>query len=352
MAASESDRRGLLAMLLWLLKIAVFAYLGLGLYLYLAQRSLMYFPVSDHDGPDAQVEYLANEGESIKLWVVGPHSERAVIYFGGNAEDVYANAADFRGHHPTSVIEAHLCRQAVANAVRIERSLRLGPLIRQKVIQSVALALLGVLIPALAAIGLKPVVTAVWPRLFDPLGDHPPYSRLKLRVTPGNTSVLYAGRLDVRVEATGRAVSGSALFSESSQNVGWGQVGERAHRPQPQPHQDITEIFPVENPYCPHPGKGLCPEALLPVLLERPYQGACPGCQEIHARVVPGHADGEIGGCQVREKIGGKPAHPNLGRRTLLQAVHICCVHVGTCKERQEKGRIRLKQGKRLDRCM
>ena len=83
-------------MLLSMLKIGVIAYLGFGVYLYLAQRSFMYFPVGERTVDDAVVEYLENEGETIKLWVIRSGSDRAVIYFGGNAEDVYYNAADFR----------------------------------------------------------------------------------------------------------------------------------------------------------------------------------------------------------------------------------------------------------------
>jgi pimeloyl-ACP methyl ester carboxylesterase len=87
-------------MLVWLLKVSVLAYLGLGLYLYLAQRSFMYFPVAEREASDVGVEYLANDGESIKLWVLGPASEKAVVYFGGNAEDVYYNAEEFRAALP------------------------------------------------------------------------------------------------------------------------------------------------------------------------------------------------------------------------------------------------------------
>lgn len=89
-----------MAMLVWLLKVSVLVYLGLGLYLYLAQRSFMYFPVVERETSDVPLEYLANDGESIKLWVLGPDSEKAVIYFGGNAEDVYYNAGDFQAVLP------------------------------------------------------------------------------------------------------------------------------------------------------------------------------------------------------------------------------------------------------------
>ena len=91
-------------MLLSILKIVVLAYLGFGVYLYLAQRSFMYFPVAERDSTDAPVEYLENDGETIKLWVIEPGNEHAVIYFGGNAEDVYYNAADFRDTLPAHTV--------------------------------------------------------------------------------------------------------------------------------------------------------------------------------------------------------------------------------------------------------
>ena len=65
-----------------LFKVFALVYLGFGLYLYLAQRSFMYFPTADRDGSGAQVEYVQNQGETLKLWVLGPDSERAAIYFG------------------------------------------------------------------------------------------------------------------------------------------------------------------------------------------------------------------------------------------------------------------------------
>lgn len=91
-------------MIFGLLKVSAIVYLGFGLYLYLAQRSFMYFPTADRESAGARVEYVQNQGEKLKLWVVGPDSERAAIYFGGNAEDVYANAAEFRHALPERTV--------------------------------------------------------------------------------------------------------------------------------------------------------------------------------------------------------------------------------------------------------
>ena len=91
-------------MLLWLLKISVLAYFGLGVYLYLAQRSFMYFPVAENPARDTSFEFFTHDGESLKVWVVGQEMDRAAIYFGGNAEDVYYNADGFRSALPNHTI--------------------------------------------------------------------------------------------------------------------------------------------------------------------------------------------------------------------------------------------------------
>lgn len=88
-------------MLVSLIKIGVLAYLGLAVYLYLAQRSLMYFPTSEVDAADVSSEYLESDDVQLKLWTVGdPQACRALIYFGGNAENVYFNAEYFRRLFP------------------------------------------------------------------------------------------------------------------------------------------------------------------------------------------------------------------------------------------------------------
>lgn len=91
-------------MLLWILKISCLAYLGFGLYLYAAQRSFMYFPVPENHADDISFEYLDSEGESIKVWILGPLRDSAIIYFGGNAEDVYNNAPDFLSTLPEHTV--------------------------------------------------------------------------------------------------------------------------------------------------------------------------------------------------------------------------------------------------------
>lgn len=83
-------------MLAKLATATVLVYLGFGILIYLAQRSIMYLPVAERHAVDVTAEYLSNGDVSLKLWVVSPGQDAALIYFGGNAEDVYWNAADFR----------------------------------------------------------------------------------------------------------------------------------------------------------------------------------------------------------------------------------------------------------------
>jgi len=83
-------------MLIRLLNICVLVYLGFGLYLFFAQRHLMYFPTPPVPGGSAEVEILPSENEQLKIWIVSPGRDRALLYFGGNAEDVYYNADSFR----------------------------------------------------------------------------------------------------------------------------------------------------------------------------------------------------------------------------------------------------------------
>ena len=83
-------------MLLWTLKICLLVYLGFGLYLYAAQRSFMYLPVAENHAKDIRFEILHSAGERIKVWTFGPPQDSAILYFGGNAEDVYHNVPDFQ----------------------------------------------------------------------------------------------------------------------------------------------------------------------------------------------------------------------------------------------------------------
>lgn len=78
-----------------LLSISAFVYVGLGLLLYSAQRSILYYPTPDMGTFGAAPLHIDNEGESLRVLRLNEGRERAIIYFGGNAEPVAANAPEF-----------------------------------------------------------------------------------------------------------------------------------------------------------------------------------------------------------------------------------------------------------------
>lgn len=74
--------------------LGVFLYLGIGFYLYLAQRDFMYFPVRS-TANNLKERTFENDGHKIKATVLNSGNQKAIIYFGGNAENVESNAEVF-----------------------------------------------------------------------------------------------------------------------------------------------------------------------------------------------------------------------------------------------------------------
>jgi pimeloyl-ACP methyl ester carboxylesterase len=84
------------------LSTLLIVYLAMCLALYLFQRQLLFFPVSEVN-PAGTKHLMVDTGEAtIKVWVVNPGRDEALIYFGGNAEnvayDIDAFGATFPGH--------------------------------------------------------------------------------------------------------------------------------------------------------------------------------------------------------------------------------------------------------------
>jgi uncharacterized protein len=86
--------------LLSLLAIAALAYLALVAWIYATQRAQIYFPVPENRHPVAEVFWLENEADRVKVWHVARAGSRALIYFGGNAEDVSGNVDSFAAAFP------------------------------------------------------------------------------------------------------------------------------------------------------------------------------------------------------------------------------------------------------------
>lgn len=78
-----------------LLSITAVAYVGLGLLLYTIQRSILFYPTPEIGGYGAETLRIDSEGESLKVLRVNGGRERAILYFGGNAEQVAGNIPVF-----------------------------------------------------------------------------------------------------------------------------------------------------------------------------------------------------------------------------------------------------------------
>ena len=77
-----------------ILVLGLIAYVGMGLYLYLQQRNFIYFPVAD-TRTVLKTRVFSNEGQAIRVSVLNEGRQKAILYFGGNAENVDYNSGEF-----------------------------------------------------------------------------------------------------------------------------------------------------------------------------------------------------------------------------------------------------------------
>jgi len=84
--------------------ILILVYFGFGLLLYLRQNSFIYYPTPEqsHDGVESRS--FSINGETINTFIVNPGQKKAVLYFGGNSEEVGFNAPIFGPALPDSTI--------------------------------------------------------------------------------------------------------------------------------------------------------------------------------------------------------------------------------------------------------
>lgn len=83
-----------------LLLVPAGLYASLCLVMFLTQRSQLYFPVRESVAPGATPMLFAANGAEIKVWSVERPGPAALLYFGGNAEDVGASIGMFAGRLP------------------------------------------------------------------------------------------------------------------------------------------------------------------------------------------------------------------------------------------------------------
>jgi len=70
-------------------------YVAMCFLLFIFQRQMIYFPTSEVSVPGAAYTVLDTGEVRIKVWTLNPGKEKALIYFGGNAENVAYNIDDF-----------------------------------------------------------------------------------------------------------------------------------------------------------------------------------------------------------------------------------------------------------------
>ena len=87
-----------------LLSIALVAYLAFAAFLYFAQRSMIFYPVPESSARGADALWIDTGEASIKVWRVGALHPQALLYFGGNAENVAFNAPDFARTFPDRTV--------------------------------------------------------------------------------------------------------------------------------------------------------------------------------------------------------------------------------------------------------
>jgi hypothetical protein len=87
-----------------LLALAAFVYFCFCLYLYLFQRSFIYFPTPAIDRAPAEELWFDTDNERIRIWRLHAAEPDAILYFGGNAEDVSLNIQDFSEWFPEQAV--------------------------------------------------------------------------------------------------------------------------------------------------------------------------------------------------------------------------------------------------------
>ncbi len=129
------------------------------------------------------------------------------------------NAVQLASQPGQSEIYEVLRRQAVAHGDQQARRLAALTLAKRGVQRTLLVLFATVGLWGAVALLFPEAVAAVWPRFTDPLGDHPPYSRLQIEVTPGAPEVLYGGECEIHATASGMPVERLVLVARNAQGT-------------------------------------------------------------------------------------------------------------------------------------
>jgi hypothetical protein len=131
------------------------------------------------------------------------------------------NAVQLSGRAAATATEECLRQQAVELGREAAAGVVIWPAVRRTAQVAGLLAGAALLVWVALLLGGRDLLSAVAPRFFDPRGDHPPYSRLKISVTPGIAEVLYGGQVEVRATVAPANASSDKFFlvAKSGTNV-------------------------------------------------------------------------------------------------------------------------------------
>lgn len=87
---------------IWILFLAGLGYACVILLLYVRQRSMIYYPHPEVRSAEAKTLWLENDGHRLKIWQAAPGRTTAVLYFGGNAENVLHSLTELERLYPDS----------------------------------------------------------------------------------------------------------------------------------------------------------------------------------------------------------------------------------------------------------
>ena len=82
-----------------LVSVTVITYTGIVALLYIGQRHLLYLPTPENNSVNEESVRWESGSETIKIWRIGA-GMNALVYFGGNAEDVAGNIPEFQQYFP------------------------------------------------------------------------------------------------------------------------------------------------------------------------------------------------------------------------------------------------------------
>ena len=83
---------------------ALLIYIGLCAFMYFDQDRLLYFPSPERDRPGFHALSVKSGDATVKVWELHPGAGPALVYFGGQGDDVGGNLGDFDAAFPDRAV--------------------------------------------------------------------------------------------------------------------------------------------------------------------------------------------------------------------------------------------------------